>query len=78
MDAIAKTKTSATDEVNWSLAKDSWRTGLCLEGSLYVEKASGQVFRCLGSRGDAASHGAALAWPMYPGCTSCYVVSWCP
>ena len=72
MDAIAKK--ASTAEADWPLAKQSWRTGLCLEGSVYVEKASGQVFRCLGSRGDAAGHGAALAWPMYPGRFRCLIL----
>lgn len=49
---------------DWGLAKESWRTGLCLEGSVYMEKSTGRVLRCLGSRGDSANHGAALAWPL--------------
>ena len=53
-------------ETDWASAKTSWRSGLCLEGSLYIDKRTGQVVRCLGSRGDSANHGAALAWPMFP------------
>jgi len=52
-------------EPDWAAAKTTWRSGLCLEGSLYIDKRTGQVVRCLGSRGDSANHGAALAWPMF-------------
>ena len=64
LEAIASR--TSEGEPDWALAKTSWRSGLCLEGSLYINKRTAEVVRCLGSRGDSANHGAALAWPMFP------------